>query len=383
MSATVLAEETLGTRLQRFGADARYTQAPLSSRLWGHPLHSLCSYQGKLKPSQVSTLLEDVLDPGASVLDPLGGVGTVAFEAALGGRQAWSNDLSPLPFLVARGKLSPPTPEEAESAISEFGEELAEVELSSRDYEAAEFGLNARVKDYFHPTTLEQVLRGRVLLSREPEPSPTRAFVWACLLHILHGNRPYALSRTSHPITPFAPRGPFVEKDLIQSLRAKAERALAVELPSTFRPAEAMLGDYRTLPDRLSEPVDAIVTSPPFLGMRFDRPNWLRLWFCGWEASTFHGTRAAGFLERQQERDRSCYADFFRMCAATLPSGGVLIVHVGSGPKGDLGADLKRLATADFALEADVVEDVTRLERHGVSDKTRTKAQHLLGFTRR
>ncbi|MET0602900.1 MAG: hypothetical protein ABW167_13010 [Baekduia sp.] len=383
MSVTSAGPWELAKGLESFGADLPHTRPPYSARNWGHPLHSLCSYQGKLKPSLVAKLLELALPRDASVLDPLGGVGTVAFEAAMTGRRAWSNDLSPFPYLVATGKLAPPTLEEADAAISAFALELAEVSLTERDWAEADFGLNATVRDYFHETTLEDVLRARKLLSGEHEVTPTRAFIWACLLHVLHGNRPYALSRTSHPITPFSPRGPFVEKDLVGSVRDKARRALELPLPAEFCPAVSLRGDFRTLPARLDDQVDAIVTSPPFIGMRFDRPNWLRLWFCGWEASTFHETKTAGFLERQQTKDRECYRDFFRVSAELLPSGGILIAHVGAGPRGDLAADLLRLAPAEFTLEADVVEEVAHIERHGISDKRRTPRQHLLGFVRR
>src|SRR4051794_17803283 len=93
----------LADELTRFGAELPYTRPPFSSRRWGHPLHSLCSYQGKLKPGLAHTLLDAIVPPDASVLDPLGGVGTVAFEAASAGRANFSNDLSPLAFLVARG----------------------------------------------------------------------------------------------------------------------------------------------------------------------------------------------------------------------------------------------------------------------------------------
>jgi hypothetical protein len=49
----------------------------------------------------------------------------------------------------------------------------------------------------------------------------------ACLLHILQGNRPYALSRRSHPITPFAPTGPAEYRPLLPRLREKVARSLA------------------------------------------------------------------------------------------------------------------------------------------------------------
>lgn len=373
---------SLGRDLDRFGADLPYTKPPYSKRNWGHPLHSLCSYQGKLKPGLAHTLLR-LLPADANVLDPLGGVGTIPFEAAAAGRVTWTNDLSPLAFLVARGKLAPPSLDEAEVEIAALADRLENTELTESDFEEAQFGLNARVVDYFHPATLGELLKARKLLRSDRDPSTTSAFVWACVLHVLHGNRPYALSRTSHPITPFNPRGPFIERNLVASVRDKAVRALSEPLPPAFRPGTSMSGDFRSLPGRLTQDVDAVVTSPPFLGMRFDRPNWLRLWFCGWSAQSFHASLSAGFLERQQVSSRDCYSDLFRVCSAVLSPNGLLLVHVGSGSRGDLAADLRRIADDTFRLEADVVDDVAHLERHGMSDKRLTTRHHILAFVRR
>jgi hypothetical protein len=382
-SAASVQEAPIAQRLAEFGEDMAHTRPPYSMRNWGHPLHSLCSYQGKLKPGLAHTLVEAMTGSDATVLDPLGGVGTIALEVALSGREAWSNDLSPLASIIARAKLDPPTLPDFEDALAEFDDELRARRTTSTDHQAAEFGLNARVADYFHPATLEDILKARALLQAEHDMTRERTFIYACLLHVLHGNRPYALSRTSHPITPFSPRGPFVEKNLIASIRAKAHRALAEPLPVAFVPGVSLHGDYKTLSARMPHPVDAILTSPPFIGMRFDRPNWLRLWFCGWDSQDFHDSLSAGFLERQQLSDRECYQDFFSVCAELLASDGVLVLHAGSGSKGDLAADLTRLAAGTFRLEADVEENVGDLERHGLSDKRLTVRHHILAFTKR
>ncbi len=97
---------SLQERISDFGRHLPYKGEPYSSRNWGHKLHSLCSYQGKLKPSLAHWLVNEFVPPGHRVLDPLGGVGTIAFEAALSGRLAVSNDLSPLASTVASAKLN-------------------------------------------------------------------------------------------------------------------------------------------------------------------------------------------------------------------------------------------------------------------------------------
>jgi hypothetical protein len=384
MPGTQLDESvTVAGRFASLGDRMAHTRAPYSRRNWGHPLHALCSYQGKLKPALAHTLVAEMTEAGATVLDPLGGVGTVPLEAALAGRESYSNDLSPLASLVARAKLDPPTGASLDSALDDFGEELQTSRIADIDRADAEFGLNARVADYYHPDTLDDILKARKLLRAEREMSRERAFIYACLLHVLHGNRPYALSRTSHPITPFAPRGPYVAKDLVASVRAKAHRALSEPLPDVFTTGRSLHGDYRSLPERLDGPVDAIITSPPFIGMRFDRPNWLRLWFCGWQEQDFHASLSAGFLERRQLADRECYKDFFEVCAELLRPGSLMVLHAGAGSKGDLAEDLRRLSAGSFRLENEFAEHVGELERHGLSDKRLTVTHHLLALTRR
>ena len=51
--------------------------------------------------------------------------------------------------------------------------------------------------------------------------------MFSCMLHILHGNRPYALSRRSHPLTPYAPTGEFQYKNVIDKLKRKIDLSLS------------------------------------------------------------------------------------------------------------------------------------------------------------
>ncbi len=370
---------SLTSKVVTFQEDLPYLGVPYSSRAWGHGLHSLCSYQGKLKPSLAHWLVRTFVPRNGTILDPLGGVGTVALEGALQGRRSVSNDKSPFAAIVARAKVDPPSVNTALDALSRLDESMAGVVLNAGDRQASEFGLNAAVCDYFHPKTLEEVLKARkVLASNSPEESG-EYFVWACLLHVLHGNRPYALSRTSHPITPFSPRGPFEYRSLIERTEKKILRSLSEPLPAGFTPGQTFEGDFRDLPDQLTSRFDAIITSPPFLGMRFDRPNWLRLWFCGWMEQNFL-IESASFLEREQANSWDCYTEFFDICHDLLAPGGIIILHLGSGGSDPMLESLRDMASAKFVLAGEVFERVDENERHGLRDKGRTTAHHLLFF---
>ena len=358
-----------------------YRKQPFASRSWGHGLHSLCSYQGKFKPAIAHWLVRTFVPKGGAVLDPLGGVGTVAFEAALAGAWAVSNDKSPFASTIAAAKLMPPSLDAAEAALESVAARMRSARLVAADMKAAEFGLNGAVRAYYHPETLEEVLRARRVFIDDPGHSSADKFVWASVLHILHGNRPYALSRTSHPVTPFNPSGPFIYKSLIEKTRERIRRALNEPLPPGFRAGISHHGDFRELPGRYPDRFDAIITSPPFIGMRFDRPNWLRLWFCGWTETDFHVT-SQGYLERQQTRSMDCYREFYDAAAQLLRRGGTLVVHLGSGGRDRMLERLVELGSEAFTFVKRIDEDVSDVEKHGIRDKGMTSAQHFLVFRR-
>ncbi len=376
---------TFDEKVEHFAAELPYKSGPYASRSWGHSLHSLCSYQGKLKPSLAFWAIKQFVSEEGRVLDPLGGVGTVAFEAALSGRQAVSNDKSPLAATIAAAKLEPPTDGEAAKAIDRLRESLAQVELGADDYQSATFGLNGCVKDYYHPDTLDEVLKARrcfksFLASTQKDRADT--FMWASLMHVLHGNRPYALSRISHPIVPLSPKGDFVYKPLVSHIERRMALSLKERLPSRFLPGRGLYGDFRELDSAQIGQFECILTSPPFMGMRFDRPNWLRLWFCGWGEEDFHET-SLGFLEREQTKSKLVYRDFFAVCHRLLMPGGRVILHVGDDSRGGLVETLKQLGKEIFDLRGDIIENVQAIEQHGLSDKgNRTLTHHLLVLQR-
>jgi Putative RNA methylase family UPF0020. len=362
-----------------FGRDLPYLHVPFSKRSWGHPLHSLCSYQGKMKPAQAHWLVRAFSSPTDVIVDPLGGVGTVALEAALQGRRSITNDLSPFPAAVSAAKISPPDLSVIETYYGEFWLNVENTNISQEDYDDAEFGLNSSVKDYYHPKTLEEVLRVRRYFLNKNNLSHEDVFLRACMLHILHGNRPYALSRNSHPITPFAPKGEFVYRSVKEKIRNRYLGVLEPGLPDIFIPGESYHDDFRRLPSRVENAADLIITSPPFVGMRFDRPNWLRLWFCGWSENDFH-QKSLGHLERQQRKNPNVYSEFFRSCADMSKSKSMLIMHLGGSKNYDMIENMISCSRGFYRHTHTIEEDVRYVENHGIGDKGQTTSNYLMFF---
>lgn len=87
----------------------------LNARLWQgsfnrreSTLQQLSPYVGKMKSGMARALINLYSSPGDIVFDPFSGSGVVPLEAALAGRCAWANDLSPYAYVLTRGKLEAP-----------------------------------------------------------------------------------------------------------------------------------------------------------------------------------------------------------------------------------------------------------------------------------
>jgi hypothetical protein len=352
-----------------------YKDRPYSARNWGHPLHSLCSYASKMKPAIASMLVALFTEPGATVLDPFAGSGTIPFEACLQGRRGLAVDLSPLAFCLSSAKVNPPT---MASAV----EYMADLDAHIRRSAPSDVVLtDDEIADFYHPATLNEVMLAKEYFEhREAEGAvhPAHWFVKSCVLHILHGNRPYALSRRSHGIIPIPPKGPVVYKSLFTSLREKAARMGLGQLPSGFRGGQAFLADALDQPFA-AHSVDAIITSPPFLGTtEFLRQNRVRLWFTGWTYLHQSTMKESGaFLEYRRTLDiyREVLTEFRRVIAES----GLVIIHLGVVKKMDMGLAVRSMAeTHGFEPVALVYEDTTDLESHGRTDRGATHQHQFL-----
>jgi SAM-dependent methyltransferase len=368
-----------------FCAERPYAQLPYAKRNWGGRLHSLCSYQGKLKPSIAHFLIAWFTRPGDTVLDPMSGVGTIPLEARLQGRRALASDLSELAIAVSRTKVESSDPPGTFELVRSLSEYIAESQEAPLDVlireEEATFGLNGSIVEYFHPQTLREVLLARRFFhSCVERDTPAAASVMTALLHILHGNRPYALSRRSHPVTPLKPTGDAEYRPLLRHLGVRLEQTLPLLLPLEH-PGEVFRADFGELP-LPDDSVDAVVTSPPFAqSLRFFSSNWMRLWFCGWSASQFRD-RPGEYLENEQRFDfDAAYRRFLKAMHRLLKPDGLLVLHVGATRRVDMAARIAPLLTPDFALLHEGVEHLDAPESHGLSDKGAT-LRHAFLFSR-
>jgi len=265
----------------------------LDPRLWHgsfngreSTLQQLSPYVGKMKSGMARVLIALYSRPGDTVLDPFAGSGVVPLEAALSGRCAWANDLSPYAHVLTRGKLEAPENERvaiqrAKSLLDAVKRESPSVDVNV----APEW-----VREFFHPDTLREVLSAfQILRQREDY------FLAACLLGILHHVRPGFLSYPASHLVPYLRKTKYPPekfpkmygyRDLSSRLLEKVKRAYRRHmLPSNWneRRYEVWQTNSMNLPMG-DETVDAIISSPPYFGaLDYARDNRLRLWFLGCE----------------------------------------------------------------------------------------------------
>ena len=243
---------------------------------------------GKKVPNSGAT----AFNKGDVVLDPLSGVGTIPFEACLNGRIGIGNDLSEMAYIVSMAKLEKPEYDLVHNELEKL-EKYVEKNLNS-DFiskiveENKTFGYNKTLIDYFHEDTFKEIICVREYFLKDIHSmTPEKSLIFSAFMHVLHGNRPYALSRQSHPLTPYAPKGEFIYKNVIEHIKEKIFASYYVDDFSNFVKGKSIYGDYNDIKD-LDNSVDYIICSPPFAdSIRFYMQNWMRLWLCGWNKDDF------------------------------------------------------------------------------------------------
>jgi len=353
---------------------------PFSKRNWGHPLHSLCSYQGKMKPSLAHYLVKTFTRPGDMMLDPFAGVGTIPFEAALNGVRSYGFEISPAAYNIASAKLLRPDLNSIEDTINKVEKYINTNKVTTQELKSiVDFGFNKKLPEYFQKDTLNEILLVRRFFQKNKPTKHADFLVYSGVLHILHGNRPYALSRRSHGIIPLSPTGPFEYKSLIKSLREKINRSISTKLPSNFTEGKMLFQDATLSWPREVNDLDAIITSPPFFdSTRFYVANWLRLWFSGWEPEDFI-SKPKQFIDTKQKKSFDAYLPILQLSRERLRKGGVLVLHLGKSKKADMAKELIKITKNWFSSHDVFEENVEDGESHGMKDKgTVTSHQYLV-----
>ena len=303
----------------------------------------LAPYIGRIKPSIARDIVERFTQAGDLVVDPFAGSGVIPFEAALLGREVLATDISPYGVLLMRAKFTAPL--DCDNALSRFAArwKAAQRRVARQDLRR----VPNWVRKFFHPETLRNALALRdELVDRE------EYFLLACLLGILHHQRPGFLSHPSSHLVPylrdklFPPAcfpDMYKERDVKTRMEAKIRRAYR-RPPVTLANARICLADARSLPR--PRQIDAVVTSPPYMNeLDYVRDNRLRIWFLERQLPPIEDIRRR---DREAQFRRLLRDTFTRLIGRLVPGASVILI-VGDTSRGQRRLDAAQSVRSLFS----------------------------------
>jgi DNA modification methylase len=289
-------------------------------------VHGFHTYPARMHPATAARLVDLVSGPGAAVLDPFCGSGTVLVEALIAGRKAIGTDLNPLAVQLARLKTTP-RDEASCAALSAAAREVAAFADERRTRRA---GATRR-----YPP--EEV-------SRRASDTSERA--------------------SSRRIAAGYPSRLFIKKTADLVARLLSLRAL---LPLEPLPACVAVDDAARLATVKASTVDAVVTSPPYVGT-YDyltqhalRLRWLSADARAFAAGEMGSRRRYARLDARAARDawtRELASTLKAMARVCRKGARVVLLMADSGARGEaLRADVlveeeARRAGFDFVARA-------------------------------
>ncbi len=245
-------------------------------------LHQLSPYIGKIKSSFARKLITNFTKRGDVILDPFAGSGTVALESLIAGRHVIANDINPYAITLIKAKMFPPN--SLDDAIKNAKYYICLTKKQSKDIDLEE--VPDWIKKFYHRDTLKEIISLSRLLRENNE-----YFLLACLLGILHHQRPGFLSYPASHLVPYLrikkyPPDEYTEmysyRDVESRLIKKIQRAyrrIPVFDNTLKRICYQKDAEELVLP---AESVDAVISSPPYMNaLDYARDNRLRLWFLG------------------------------------------------------------------------------------------------------
>lgn len=301
-------------------------------------LQQLAPYIGRMKTSMARSLVDALTTPGDLVVDPFCGSGVVALEAAASGRKVVAGDLNPYAVVLTKAKLFPPPSFEA--ALKEFN--LAwRLSLDLRKQQDLR-KVPSWVRSFFHNETLRDALAFRDACVRLGND-----FLLACLLGILHHQRPGFLSYPSSHLVPYL-RGRkypldgfpqlYEKRDVGTRVLAKVTRTYR-RFPPRITSGRVMQIDARRFPSVGN--VQAVITSPPYMNeLDYVRDNRLRLWFIDRRLPL---TLEIGCHDRLKSFTKLLETSLTRVCKTIAPEGFLALVLGEASRRG------RTLQTADIA----------------------------------
>ena len=253
-------------------------------------LHEV-AYRACFKAQLPNFFITNLTEKEDIIYDPFSGRGTTAIEAALLGRKAIANDISPISRILAEGRLTIPS-------LPEIKQRLDEIEFDV----SLESEIDLSV--FYHPDTLVEILSLRnYFMTRANETSLDGVDKWLRMVatnRLTGHSKGYFSVYTLPPNQAVSPeRQKKINEKYNQSptyrntkeiIYTKSKRLLGGLTPEQIRNIKEnkvlfLTGDARNTAIIPNDSISLTVTSPPFLDIvQYAQDNWLRCWFNGFDA---------------------------------------------------------------------------------------------------
>ncbi len=359
-------------------------------------VHGFHSYTARMHPLTARRLVERLSAPGAAVLDPFCGSGTVLVEARLLDRRAYGVDANPLAVELARLKTRSWPVRELDELVAKAAElaEAAEARRKAKAGATRRYGLDDReLFDAHVLLELDGLRAGIEGLAR----TAVRDALWLALSSIL-----VKVSRQPGDTADGLPARRLAGGFAIRTFQRRVEElvrqldAFARLAPDSATPAEVALGDARDLTDVPAGSIDLIVTSPPYPGVYdYFEHHAPRLRWLGFDAQHLAvneiGSRRELTRLGPKAAERWCedFGRVLRSMARVLAANGAAVLLIGDSAIGSeaLFADelVERLAPT-VGLRLATIASQERPHFHGptqVAFRTRPRSEHAILLRKR
>lgn len=275
--------------------------------------HYLFRFPAKFHSPVVRHLIEQFTEPGETILDPFCGSGSLLVEAAVANRHAVGIDVDPVAVFVSQVKTLHYNVEELQNTAGRVLQKAHEFERPAWEYKRRQFeditvrtvqgvlhkeGLEApdipNLYHWFRRYVVVDLCRLIACIEGTPAKKRERDFLRLCFASIIRASSnadPVPVSGlevTAHMrkkdakgrvINPFA----LFRRAVANGIKAVAEYMTYAVSGADMRVVQ---GDVTSTPRRLRQPIDVIITSPPYnMAVNYYRRHQLEMFWLGFTQS--------------------------------------------------------------------------------------------------
>lgn len=259
-------------------------------------LHSICSYLAMFPAKVPREYIEKYTKENDIVYDPFSGRGTTTLEAIRLNRRAFSNDLSPLAFVLTKAKTFPVSTKSAKSKVKKLEKEYKEwdskIEINFNNSFYREIGV------FYSEHNLKQLIFLREKIGKNwSKNGKVDNYILAILLGIFHGKT--KVDGTSSYLSVSMPNGysmspnyaknyisknnlKLIENNVFEKIIERIEKKPNFFIKNNNN--KVFNKDALTSSKFIRENPKLIFTSPPYLNIvKYVSQNWIKFWLLGFE----------------------------------------------------------------------------------------------------